>query len=706
MEELAVKKHKTEKPTSPNSDKSYQESLENVVLAALLLIMLIPAFIGIYFRNDFFIMHLTTSIPLLIVLLIYNKNKLNILSGPLDYILGGLTLLFIISIVWSVWPHMALEEAYRYINYFMVYWLVAKLMKRAQLPTAVNFLFALGVLMSLLGLFDYLGVMNIDAERGGRITGTLRYTNAFAAYMGATYILGLYLAVSKDSFAWLYNLGGFIMLTAFMGTLSRAMWLVFLPFFIFYLIGFKGNKKENAINAAFVSILGIGAAFLVFSEAVLPIKALALIIGAVLSTLSAQAVVYLRKVKIKSVHFLLGTAALLIALGFAAFQYILTNQILDRLLRINFQESSVVARFAFYQDAWRIIMDSPLLGYSGGAWEALYVLYRSYLYFTKEVHSHVLEIGIALGIPGMLLFLAAIIYIVVIMFRTKESVVWALCLASLMLFSHSMLDLDFSIGFLSLVTWIMMGIVANYTGDSIFKEIKIKKLFAIIFIFLYVTSSASFLISTKYSNLNEKEDYEDAHSKISKAITFYPLYSKNYGTLANINFLAYQATKKEAYLDEALLEIDKAIQWDKLNYVWYAYKASYLTEKGKLGEALALLIDKKEYLFKYDNDAYDRVSGYIAAIAEKYHQQGDIASAQEAHGEITLLWEEAEEQMAKVSPHHLKMWVQEDTLTTYDPFILKVIKAYDYLGDNNQAQELLKKLSPETIKENEWLNNL
>ena len=700
-------KRKADKLTASNTDTSYQTTLENIILTVLLIVLFIPALIGIYTRHDFFIMHLITAIPILIVVFLYNKDRLNIFGTYLDYFLFGLTLLFLISILWAVWPHKAIEEAFKYVNYFLIYWFVAKLVKREQISIFIKILFTLGTFMSVLGLFDYLQIVDINAAvRGGRITGTLHYTNAFAAYVATTYILGLYLSTLKGRFTWVYSMGSFVMLVAFMGTLSRAMWLLFLPLFVLYIIGFKGNKRDNTLNAVFISILGVCAAFIVFSEASVAAKIIALILGALLSTLSAKMLSYLEELRIKPSHLFFGSAVSVVALGFVIFQYILSDKILERILQINLQESSVVARFTYYHDAWRIIMENPIFGYGGGAWEALYQLYRSYLYHTTEMHCHIMEIGIATGIPGMFLFLAAIIYIVIVLLKTKEPAVWSLSLATLIILSHSMLDFDLSIGFLSLVTWAMMGAIANSASGRILKEIRIKKLLIIVFILLYIAGSAVLLVSDKYSNLGEKENFADAYNRMNKALTLYPFHAKNHATLANINFLAYQETENKKYLDEALLAINKAIKLDKLNYNWYTYKAQYLIEKGELEEALSLLKQKRDYLFKYDNEAYAKTAHLMVSIAQKYSEQGDTASDKTVFKEVLQLWEEAKEEMAAVTPNLLEMWVEEETLTDYDPFLLEVIRAYDYLGDNRKAQELLQELSPETIKENEWLKNL
>jgi len=689
------------------TDTSYETTLNSVIMVSLLITLLIPAFIGIYHADEFYIMHIITAIPIIVVLLLYKSDKLNILQTPIDYMLLGLTFLFLVSIVWAVWPHAAIEEGLKYINYFLIFWFIAKIVTRKQVSTFITMLFYLGTVMSLFGIIDYLQLTDLNvAVRSGRITGTLLYTNAFAAYIASSLIFGFCLFTVEQKHKWAYSVGSYFMLIAFIGTLSRAMWLFFWPFLILYLIGFKGNKRDNFLNALLIIFTGLSASIIVLGNGQIGIKLLVLVSGALICSLPQRILDKIKNIKLELSSLVIIISTFTVFATYFLFRYIFSSKVLERIMQVSLQENSVVARVTFYKDAWNIIMEKPLFGHGGGAWESLFELYRSYLYNTPHIHSHILEIGVATGLLGMLLFAGAIIYILVTMFKAKESVAWALGCSLLAISAHSMVDQNLAIGFLALVVWALMGAFTNSVGGPGLKSINIRRMFVIIFIAVYLTVSTVLLVAANYSKLGENENYVSAYNKLKISLTLDPFHAKNHATLANLDYLAYQNLKEEKYLVKAIEGIDKAIAVDRFNYNWCIYKTQYLVELGKYDDALLLLKEQRDYLAKFDHEAFQNTAKIITDIAKKYDGQGNFDKARNVMTEVVQLWDNAQRQMEQVTSRQLQLWIMSEKLTEYDPFLLEVIKAYSYIGEKDKAKELVSHLSSKTIKENQWLNNI
>jgi O-antigen ligase len=124
---------------------------------------------------------------------------------------------------------------------------------------------------------------------------------------------------------------------------------------------------------------------------------------------------------------------------------------LERLTNINLQASEWTSRLGYYRDAWSIIMDSPLLGYGGGAWHILQYQYQTADYTVRYLHNFWLETWIDSGLLGLLLLssmVATFIWISLLKYRTAtgHTKTWIVgCfLAGICLLCHSTIDFSFS----------------------------------------------------------------------------------------------------------------------------------------------------------------------------------------------------------------------------------------------------------------------
>lgn len=655
---MSTKKKKNTK-LKKDYNKEYIFSFNQVVMMALFLIILIPALLGVHFDKEFLITHIITAICILIVLVLGKDKKINLLKNEIDYLLLAFTLIYIFSIFWAVFRQGAIEEALKYINYFSVFWFISRFVEKKQTINVCKILYFIGVFIAILGLLAYFHLINVDSfVSGGRITATLKYTNALASYVSAMFVLGMYFYLN-DSKKWLYLFCNFLLFLTFIGTFSRAAWLIFPVVFLVFLVGYPEKKKR----ILFISSLTI------------------IIISILTSTFLFTDGTHDEKIE--------------------------ENKIMERIDKIDLKESSAQLRFTFYQDALKIIKKHLILGAGGAGWEALYPLNRTFLYYSREVHSFLLETGVEVGLLGVFIIIGIVFLALSKMFTKRNPLNWTFGASLGMIFAHSLVDLDLSLGFMGIVTWALLGLFVINIDLGFFKNVNIHKSILISIISIYLLICLSVLTSNHLGQVvNSENKYKTISEKLKRATILNPFNPSNYANLARVNFIAYKYTSDINYYHKTIENINKAIAVDKTNYNWYLSKAQYQLENGKLLETIETLQQGKPYLFKFTNETYAETVKVLTKVAEQQIKQKKFNDSQNTFHKIIELWNEANQDIDSVPPHLKKFWQQPEVLTEYDEFVLEVIRAYNYLEQKDLAQKLIKKLDEETIRNNRWLQDL
>ena len=147
----------------------------------------------------------------------------------------------------------------------------------------------------------------------------------------------------------------------------------------------------------------------------------------------------------------------------------------SRIESLNIKAKSFQARIAFFRDALSIIKDSPLIGLGGGAWQAAYMKYRSYEYWTTQAHSYPIQVWMEIGTIGFLLVLGfTVLYSAGIIqsYRNTDTEKEKLQLAAIAAFIlcvllHSLVDFDLSLGAVSIMLWASFALAAvHFTGEE------------------------------------------------------------------------------------------------------------------------------------------------------------------------------------------------------------------------------------------------
>ncbi|NLO75456.1 MAG: O-antigen ligase family protein [Clostridia bacterium] len=705
---------------TPNG-RNNEVALSAMVLFTLLCILLIPAFQGTHYEEiEFFFMHLISAAGIYLLLLLVRDKTLVFLHTKLDYLLCSLVVLYFLSILGSVYPKLALEEALKYLNYFLVFWLMAHLLKTRDIKLVIKTLFFIGVLMAAVAFMMLDGQDFLDGER---LVSTLTYSNAFSAYVAAMIVLGYYLIHLEEKLQPVYIWGTYFLTLAFIGSQSRIMWLIFFPGILFFALGFPEKKIKCLFNIILFTVLAFVVSmiiyddyYLLFYDYQIYFKVGVFLVGAMiswgLSSCMNNLTSYHRWVKIFSI--ILISLILLVAMFFifnlVFFQDDYHNIVHRLNIVLDLNNTSVQERVDCYRDTVKIMQHNNFLGRGGGAWKIQNPMLRSYYYWSVEPHSHFCQTGVEIGIIGLGLFIGVFVFVTFYLFKErKDAETWTLGIAFLFIYLHSLLDFDLSFGFMALVAWILLGLFNHKVKNAggVCKKLKISKSagqwFLLLYFLLLIPLTLSFCFS---GTVGEKDEYDKVRSRLEKAIILYPLNAENYVSLGKAHYRAYFQTQDPQYLVKAVEMSNRALEKGYHNYFWFVSKVNYLMLQGELESVLRVLEESPSYIRRFENNEYAQIAQIYRRLAEKAEQQQEAHLAGRANEGIIVLWEQAQAEMATVSPQFLKRWKAEETLIQFDLFLIEVIRAYLELGEPEKAKELLPELSAETFNENPWLMEL
>lgn len=159
-----------------------------------------------------------------------------------------------------------------------------------------------------------------------------------------------------------------------------------------------------------------------------------------------------------------------------------------------------IERFLQNYDGFVCMLKNPLFGLGAGKWNTHKNLYQSGIYVAREIHGCLMQVGVASGILGFLLFGFCLVWA----FKTIKFENKAYCAGALMLVGHSLLDFSFSflaIGFLLILLFAC--------GKE--KEGKAFSVKLFISIPCIAVCLAGFLIcSTALSQMKRLDSYHDA----------------------------------------------------------------------------------------------------------------------------------------------------------------------------------------------------
>ncbi|WP_219835277.1 O-antigen ligase [Paenibacillus sp. R14(2021)] len=394
-----------------------------------------------------------------------------------------------------------------------------------------------------------------------RLTSVFQYPNAYAAYLSALFLIGVYLMATVKQWHWrfIHALMLVPIWVSFMLTLSRGA-LVIVPLLVLLIIPFLKLKNQllfllHSLIAVIISFAILGKISTVLDKVghlvipdegspphlISPWTAPALsgwlwILAA--SWITAAIITWvhrlldpwleLRLSRLSKLKWSFAAVPLLIIavtvigvtalLSSSAFRSILPDEIANRLETINFNQHSVLERKTFFDDAMKISADYPLFGAGGGGWRALYEQYQHNPYTSLQAHSYIFQTLVEVGWFGLLLILGIILLVYWIYIRNffrdsdeqKSHFIFYIAATSILV--HSFIDFDMSFIYLAAIVFISLGAMVSVYSQP-FKLEPLNKLSSASWRFIYPSILAALsivLLYETYFAYKANNDFRDA----------------------------------------------------------------------------------------------------------------------------------------------------------------------------------------------------
>lgn len=229
--------------------------------------------------------------------------------------------------------------------------------------------------------------------------------------------------------------------------------------------------------------------------------------------------------------------------------------IVSRINSINLNEKvSVGSRLTTYKDAFAILKETSLIGNGGGAWESLYPMFQSELYYTMIVHNYIAQLVVDLGLLGILsiiVLVGLLIFNWIKAFRNNDSLNQILLVSASVLLIHSFLDFNFAYLSIQILFVLTIGILSSEYRTG---KLEIKKHFynmiSVLLGMILIISSTCFYISENKAEAAKKAlrdgEREEATNLFLSSINLNPYKVDSRYELGNIyNTIASETGQKD-----------------------------------------------------------------------------------------------------------------------------------------------------------------
>ena len=233
---------------------------EKILFICLCILLSYPPFFrGLYFESELLPTHIFSFILGTMCIIVNFKDKeYKIIKTPIDIFALGVVFMYFISIIYGVNIRLAMLEALKYMNYFVIYILARDILDEKRKKIVFNALIASAFIVSVIGIGSAIGTWNYNgAFVAKRINSTFQYPNALASYLSAIFIITSSMILNEKSkiLKGIYGFFSSIFMFTFILTYSRGMWIIF-PFILFtYILLIPNNRKLETSIYALISIM-------------------------------------------------------------------------------------------------------------------------------------------------------------------------------------------------------------------------------------------------------------------------------------------------------------------------------------------------------------------------------------------------------------------------------------------------------------------
>lgn len=389
-----------------------------IFLFTLFVVAVPPFFRGLYFYEDIW-NYIVLVVPAFLLFVILRPGGREMKPDVLDYLMLSLPLAYIISSISPVNLYFSVNETLRYIALFLLYCMVSRLAAgRRRIDAVIAALYVSGVGVAAACVPMALGALSYTGGYTGLFTSFFQYKNTLAAFLGAVLFLGLYLRKSHGGkYGIIITIANFVIMFGMRGASSRGGVLAFCAALL--ILSVLNYRKRDlslhiylimlALLTQFSAPLFIGLVNLGHGLWALPVFTAAMAMAVLGDYILSARGIYKAAIGKKAAYMFLTLFLVILLISGTVFDSTYFTGVIERPAAeiqtgggtdpVNFWY-----RLYYDLDALEMAAQRPLSGWGGGGWQAAYRYYQDFLYHTKRVHNHILEVLVETGLPGFAAF--------------------------------------------------------------------------------------------------------------------------------------------------------------------------------------------------------------------------------------------------------------------------------------------------------------
>lgn len=453
-----------------------------VVLGVL--VGLAPGFRGLYFVPQQMPVVIIACVLAGCVWALRSQADGRLFRMPVDWAALALAGVYLLCTFVAVHPEGAVLAWLGRCLFFLVFWSAGELALRWR-PGREALLHGVllgGATVAVTGLLGAAGLLASHSwYLGGRIYTSVQYPDAAAALLAAALLLAQGLRAGATA-AWrriAYGVLSATYLFVFVFALSRGATVIFVPALLVFVTTVGRRHLADAVAGLLVAAAAFGAGAVPYlhvlkaataagkapglhatGEAVALAWGVALVLGLVWEGLRA-----LPDRSRPGAMAAVGVVAAVAAAG-AVLKMHLLSSVFGHFGHFSLADYDAWSRIRWSEDAFRMFLQRPVLGWGGGGWEAAYRAFQSYDYSSTQVHDGWMQTAVAGGAIGLLCWVALWVLVVwcgAAALRRVEAnrrpVVAGLLAGVVMIVGHGLLDFTLSLWGISMALWMMAGLL-------------------------------------------------------------------------------------------------------------------------------------------------------------------------------------------------------------------------------------------------------
>lgn len=677
-----------------------------------ILLFLSPFFRGLFFVQEQRIALIISCLIFgLISIIEYQRRQLRFFASPLEYLILGLPLVYLISLMTAANYALAVDEIIKNLLYFFVFWSVLRLVhSEIDIEKIIWAIYLSAIGVSLAGLFTATGLIEINGgfltSDGGTIASTFQYKNSLASFLVAGIFIGHYLwgKQNKNLLNIAITTGNFLLLTVLFSTQSHGGYIIFAIFTgLYWLLNPASKRFSLILSLLILSSLGFIAShlFLVnIASNKLGLAWLCLIVGLALVAIVHWLTVYFklpRKQIIISFNQILIFIVTLVLLGIVALGLLGGFQIILEKIHM----FGAMERLTMYQDGLKMISVKPIFGWGGGGWSEAYTQFQGYAYSSRLAHSYFLQVAIETGLVGLMVIISIWVVFIIKAYKvyreslhdsSRTAMNAALLCSILAIISHAIFDFDLSLSALTLMMFTLMAcfLAGSKSEESITDHRRNRKITtasgykfgaAIVIVIGIIIISLTLISSTNLTNTAiasvKTGNGTNAIPLIEKAISMNPLVAENYSIAAQV----YSAFGKT---DNAVAYSEKAVKMARYNPNRYVELAQVYLRAGKSEKAVSAA-HKAVDLARLKVEYYEAYAKVLTGAALNELSVGNTQAAEKYLKQTLTIPKEIDSVLSSVEPEKKKLWIHAQPLEVTDKIKLNLGIAQMWLGNLDQA---------------------